>query len=170
MFRSTVLALFAAVALISFGASAQTPDPADLAERQALAKKIHQIKPVREQVEAVVQEISTRLPEENREQFKSKMLEVFDFDTLEKSSEDAMAEVFTAAELKRMIEYFGSDEAKTIAQKMPIYQQLVQPQITKLVDQAMMTVRTGTANPVVETPAASPNGAPAPAPEAAPKP
>jgi hypothetical protein len=78
-----------------------------------------------------------------------------------------MAEVFTTAELKRMIEYFGSDEAKTIAQKMPIYQQLVQPQITKLVDQAMMTVRTGTANPVVETTAPAPEAAPAATPAAA---
>jgi hypothetical protein len=156
MFRFFVLALFAAVSLTSFAARAQTPDPKDMAERHALAKKIHEIKPVREQVEVVIGEISQRLPEANREQFRQRMIEVFEFDTLEKTSEDAMAEVFTAAELKRMVEYFGSEEAKAIAQKMPIYQQLVQPEITKLVDKAMMTVRTGEASPLTDTSAPAP--------------
>ena len=55
---------------------------------------------------------------------------------------------------------FGSDEAKSIAQKMPIYQQLVQPQITQLVDKAMMTVRTGEAGAVTGT--AAPAATPAP--------
>ena len=54
-----------------------------------------------------------------------------------------MAETFTASELEKMVEYFGSDEAKSIAQKLPVYQAIVEPEITKMMDAALMKLRTG---------------------------
>jgi len=139
--RRFVLTLFMTL-LVAAPALAQQADD-DEARRTALAAQMHEIKPARVQIEMVVDEIAQRLPEENRPLFRSRMLEEFDFPALEALSIEAMAEVFTVAELQKMVDYFGSAEAESIDEKMPVLRQIIQPEITRMVDRALMVVRTG---------------------------
>ena len=117
-------------------------DPA-LAERIALARKMHDIKPMAVQIEQAIRQLALRYPEDKQELFITKMLQVFDRKSLTDISVKAMAETFTAAELEKMIDFHGSPEGKAIGEKMPVYQALVEPEIIKKIDQALMEVRTG---------------------------
>ncbi len=112
-------------------------------ERLALARKMHDIRPAYLQVEEAMNIIVQQLPEDKRELFVKKLREVMDYEVLTNASVQAMAETFTAAELEKMIDYFGSEEAKSIADKLPVYQAIIQPEITKMLDEALMDIRVG---------------------------
>lgn len=146
MFARIAVIVFIALMLVApifAPRAAEQGSNGDMMRRTELSKEMHAIKPVKEQITAVINSIAEGVPEDKRAEFKQRMADEFDFKKLEETSVSAMAEVFTVAELERMIAYFGSAEAATIEEKMPIFQQLIQPEITRLVDKAMMTVRTG---------------------------
>ncbi len=143
MINKFTLVLFSlAVMVMSVGALAQDGD-ADLQKRIELAQKMHEIKPLNVQVEAAIEQLSKRYPEEKRALFVSKMMQTFDKSTLTEISVNAMAETFTVAELEKMIDFHGSAEGKAITEKMPIYQSIVEPELVKKIDAALMDVRTG---------------------------
>lgn len=130
-------------------AQAQDKTPANdpsLQTRIELARKMHQIKPLDVEIEAAIKQLSMRYPEDKRELFVSKMLQTFDQKALTEISVNAMAATFTAPELNKMIEFYGSPEGKSIDQKMPIYQKLVEPELVKKVDKALMDIRLGPAS------------------------
>src|SRR5438128_2220753 len=54
-------------------ATAPAQDPADLDERIALAKKMHEINPTRIQIDSAIEDIAARQPEAERETFKASM-------------------------------------------------------------------------------------------------
>ncbi|MBI4030604.1 MAG: hypothetical protein HY370_02915 [Proteobacteria bacterium] len=137
------------VIMLAFPAMAQDSagKPVDMAQRLDLAKKMHEIRPAKVQIEAAVEQLSQRIPPPDRPRFKDIMMKSMDFEKLDKLSVETMAEVFTAPELERMVGYFGSAEAASISQKMPVYQSIVQPEIAKMVDAAMMSARTGSSVP-----------------------
>ena len=54
-----------------------------------------------------------------------------------------MADLFTLAEMEKMVGYFSSPEAQSIGEKLPKYQERLQPEIIRMLDAAMMTERTG---------------------------
>lgn len=141
-------------------AAAETmPDPTkspDWPQRLELAKKMSVIQPASQQVEQAAEQLSLNLPPPDRAAFKARITSAIDDKRLEQTSIDAMARTFTVAELQRMVDYFGTPEARSIAQKMPIYQQLVQPEIVRMMDAAQMQSATGAAGqaPSVENPAA----------------
>jgi len=142
------------IVTLAFPAMAQDPaaQPADMAQRLELAKKMHEIRPAKVQIEAAIEQMSQRIPPSDRPRFKDIMMKSMDFERLDKLSIETMAEVFTAPELERMVGYFGSAEAASISQKMPVYQSIVQPEIAKMVDAAMMLARTGASAPQQSTP------------------
>jgi hypothetical protein len=137
---------------------AQTP-PADLSQRLALARKINEITPIKGQIEAGVDHAAQRIPATKRETFKSRVMGAIDEQKLEESSINAMAQTFTLPELQRMYDYYSTPEAHAIAEKWPIYRQLVQPEIVRMMDKAMMEARTGGPG---DAPAAEPAAAATP--------
>lgn len=136
------------LALPTAGAMAQG-ESGGLDKRLELARAMHEIRPMSVQIEAAVQALSLRYPEDKRERFVAKMLETFDQKTLTEISIRAMAETFTVAELEKMIDFYGSPEGRAASEKMPVYQAIVEPEIVKKLDAALMEIRTG-------APAASP--------------
>ncbi len=123
--------------------SAQNAAAPDLDKRIELARKMHEVRPMVVPIEEAVQQLAQRYPKEKRELFISTILNAFDRESLTEISVKAMAETFTVAELEKMIEFNSSPEGKAITEKMPVYQSLVEPELMKKVDKALMEVRMG---------------------------
>ena len=111
--------------------------------KRSLAQRMHDLRPTRDQVREAVKTISVNLPENEREVFLNHVLESVDFNQLEQQSVNAMIEVFTMEELERMVAYFSTPEAKSISEKMPLYNGIVQPKIIQMLDNALLEMRTG---------------------------
>lgn len=113
--------------------------------RYALAKKMNELNPAADQINAAIEQVSINVPARERPAFTLALRKILDFNALEEESIKAMATVFTENELKAMVEYYSKPEAKSISAKMMDYQKLVAPKITRMLDEAMMKVRTGEA-------------------------
>ena len=112
-------------------------------ERLALAQKLQELRPVRDQVNIAITQIAQSRPEEEREGFKSAMRNAFNVKAIEKISINAYAETFTAEELKVLIEYHSNPVAVSAAEKMEAYTGIVYPELVKMLDKAAMRARTG---------------------------
>ena len=157
------LMLCLAVTALSFSAAgvgmAQDAAPdSDLAKRIELAKEMHKIRSARMQVQEAIDQVGRNLPPLDRDRFTKMVEKAFDYDALEKLSIDTMVELFTTQELQKMVDYFGSAEARSIEKKLPVYQEKIQPYIIKSLDSAMIADRTGNA-PAPETLPAAPTDA-----------
>lgn len=138
--------LFAADEKPAAAAEAPKPqDPADLDKRIELSKKWHELMPVsvRDQVNAAIDEASQMQPANQKEVFRANMKNVLNYQAIEKISVDAMAEIYTAAELQALVDYYSKPEAKSANSKYQQYAAKVYPEITRMLDQAMMRARTG---------------------------
>lgn len=113
-------------------------------ERVELSKEMHKIWPIRQKVESALDNISERIPEKDRLKFKSGMRRAIDFDALEAESTKAMAEIYTVAELEKMIEFYGSKEGRSISVKTGDYERSLQPLMIKMVDKALLDAKMGT--------------------------
>ena len=127
----------------------------DWPKRLELAKKMSIVQPASQQVEQAADQLSQTISPPDRPAFKAKIIAAIDDKKLEQASVDAMARTFTVPELERMLEYFSAPESRSIAEKMQIYQQLVTPEIYRMMDAAEMAARTGApGNAPQENPAA----------------
>lgn len=124
--------------------------PADMTERVKLAKDLHDIRQMRDVVNAQIEFASKGVPEAEREDFIKYMGLKLDFDALEAKSVKIMAEKFTATEMQAMIAYFGSPEGKSAEKKAKEYGAEMSTDIQQAIDAALMAVRIG------EKPAARP--------------
>lgn len=113
------------------------------ARKQELARKMQDLRPVRGQVEQAIDTAAQRLPEQQRAAFETAMMQAIDFNAVDKIAIDAMAETFSEAELAAMVEYYARPEAKSAADKLPQYQEKVGPEIIRMIDKAMMKLKTG---------------------------
>ena len=114
----------------------------DLEQRTALAKKMHEIRPARTQVEEAVKQVMQNLPPEEQARMQNLADTAFDYQKLEDLSTQTMVDLFTVAELQRMVDYFGSEEAKAISKKLPQYQAKLQPEVIRMLDAALMVQKT----------------------------
>lgn len=126
-------------------AQAPAQNAADLDKRIELSKKWHSLMPmsVREQINIAIDEVANQQPENQREVFRANMRNILNYQAIEKISIDAMAEIYTAAELDALVEYYSKPEAKSANDKYPAYAARIYPEITRMLDQAMMKARTG---------------------------
>ena len=108
-----------------------------------LAKQMHSYRPAREQVDAAIERIARAYPAEQREAFKVSMRRVLNYRAIEKSSIEAMVEGYTEAEVEAMVAYYARPEARSASEKYVAYAAKVQPEIVKMIDQAMMKIKTG---------------------------
>ncbi len=130
------------------GATDQTSENqgSDFKERLALAKEMHEIRPAAEQVDSAIDSVALKMQQASREGFKSKMRNLLDYRAIERISVSAMAETYTLEELEAMIEYYSKPEAQSALDKTAVYQQKVAPEIVRMIDRAVMQMRTGGAN------------------------
>ncbi|MCE7886401.1 MAG: hypothetical protein DYH13_02725 [Alphaproteobacteria bacterium PRO2] len=152
--------LFAADEKPAAAAEAPKQDPADLDKRIALSKKWHGLMPVsvRDQVNIAIDEAAAMQPENQKEIFRANMRNILNYQAIEKISIDAMAEIYTVAELQALVDYYSKPEAKSATAKHQLYAGKVYPEITRMLDQAMMKARTGgvgTGGPSTPVPPAS---------------
>lgn len=119
-------------------------DAEDFEQRYAIAREMHKLRPVRTQVDNAIETVANRLPPAQRENFRMSMKNVLNYNAIEKVSINAMAETFTLAELEAMLEYNKKPEAISANEKFGDYQAKVGPEIVRMIDKAMMRVRTGT--------------------------
>lgn len=113
--------------------------------RLVLAKQMNDIRPVRQQVGLAVDRVAEKLSLNDRDVFKREIMISFDFEDLEELSIRTMADIFTDAELQKMVDYFSTPEARSISKKQKIYEGILQPEILKILDKAFMKIRTGKA-------------------------
>lgn len=112
--------------------------------RLEIAKQIQEVRPVKEQVDnAIEQYLSTQVAPPQRESYRRALQKVVSYRALEKISADAYAETFTEEELSAMYEYYKKPESISAAKKVPQYTAIVLPEIARMLDRAMMRVRTG---------------------------
>lgn len=131
-------------AQIAEPAVAETPVVTDdFQQRLTLAKEMHKIRSTKEQVDSAVESISARIPEDQREAFKTNMRSILNYNAIEKISINAMADTFTLKELDAMVEYNKKPEAQSANEKMTEYQGKVGPEIVQMIDKAIMRMRTG---------------------------
>ena len=112
-------------------------------ERRQLAAKMHELRPVRDQVEMAIDQYAQSRPASERESFKVAMRNVFNVKALEKISVDAYAETFTVKELRAMVEYYSKPEAISASDKFSDYANIVYPEIVRMLDRAAIRVKTG---------------------------
>lgn len=115
----------------------------DFEQRLELSRALHKIKPVKDQVDDAVNGVAERLPVSQRETFKASMRNILNYNSIENISINAMAETFTLKELEVMLEYNSKPEAMSANDKFPEYQNIVGPEILRMIDKAIMRSRTG---------------------------
>lgn len=134
---------------------AETPAAASAEDnRLALATRMHEIWPVSARVEDAITVVSENVPETEREAFKAKMRKAIDQKTLEQESIRAMAQVFTEPELQAMVDFYGSPEGRSVSAKTEDYMAILQPVMVKMLDSALLEMRTGT--PLQSSPPSAP--------------
>ncbi len=115
----------------------------DMETRLKLSKEIHDLKPVKPRIDKTIDSISKKLKESDQRSFAATVKRILNYKIIETSSINAMAEIYTAAELAAMLEYYKKPEAISAAEKQEEYQEKVSPEITKMLDKALMEMRTG---------------------------
>ncbi len=127
---------------------AATTDAADdptYERRLALAKEMHEIWPVRLKVESALDRAARGAPPQRRAAFKAAMRHAIKFEVLEEESIDAMVKIFTTEELQEMVAFYGSPTGRSISAKIDEYQSELSPSFTRMMDKALMDVKTGSA-------------------------
>ncbi|PZQ48856.1 MAG: hypothetical protein DI551_00550 [Micavibrio aeruginosavorus] len=114
-------------------------------ETLELAKKMHEIWPIRTRIESAIDNIAKNFPEEKRAEVKATIRKNVQYDQLQEESIRAMASTYTAEELQAMIDFYGSDLGRSISAKTVDYEVALRPVMTKMMDKAVMDLRTGSA-------------------------
>ena len=137
--------LFIVCLCTSFPAAAQTDEDGSQG-RLALAQKMLNLQPVRDQVRSAIdQYIQTYMAGNSpaaQEGFRSAMMAVLNYKTLERLSLDAYADIFTQEELAAMVEYYSKPEAISARAKLKDFNGRIYPEIIRMLDQALMRART----------------------------
>lgn len=121
----------------------QTPESDTLERRLELSKQMHEIWPVRPKVESAIDVVGEQAPPAERARFKSAMRRAMDYEALEAKSIETMAEIFTVAELEKMIEFYSSPEGRSVSFKTGDYEAAIQPFMVQMVDKALLDTRLG---------------------------
>jgi len=133
--------LLSAAIILGLGFSsplmAQDKTSADFAKRLDMAKEYSKAVPVSEDIDRTIEAIVIRVPVENRAQFRSILNRNIKKDRLESVTEMALAEIFTEAELKTLISFYGSPEGASIREKMPEFQGRITPIMESMIRESI---------------------------------
>ena len=118
-------------------------DKDDEKERLELSNKMHEIWPIRQKIESALDNIAENLPQQERLKFKSTMRAAIDFDELKTLSVNTMADIYTKAELEKMVEFYGSKEGRSVSYKTGDYEKALRPVMIKMIDKALLDAKLG---------------------------
>lgn len=121
----------------------QVPQLDDKAKRLELARELHDIRRIKDRVLQDFDRIAAGLPESDQEDFKVYMEQSIDFDALEKQSIEIAADVYTADELKAMVDYYSSNAGRSAEAKGEDYGKRFGDVLQKKVDAAIMASKYG---------------------------
>lgn len=147
MKKFLILCLASCILISSSMAYAQDGAENDLNTRLELARKMHELRPVKPQVDRAIENVASALPTAKQEEFRVSMQRILNYPAIENLSIEIMAETYSAAELKVMIDYYQQPLAQSAAEKTIQYQQKLGPEIIRIMDRAMMEMRTGGSSP-----------------------
>ncbi|GJL84447.1 MAG: hypothetical protein DHS20C02_02220 [Micavibrio sp.] len=146
LIKASFLVLFV-VFVISSPVMAQEADDASFDSRLELAEKMQALNPARAQVSKAIEKYVASLPAKERDVYRAALGNIINYKALEKISVDAYAETFTEAELAAMVEYYSKPEAVSARDKHSEWGKKVYPEIIRMLDKAMMRVKTGGEGP-----------------------
>ncbi len=124
-------------------AKAELEDKKILKQKIDLARKMHEIRPTRDQIDSAVARASMALPSYDRKGFVDSMSMMLNYNAIERISIDAMIETYTLLELTSMVEYYSKPEALSASKKVINWASIVQPEIISMIDKALMRIKTG---------------------------
>jgi len=119
-------------------------DETSYEERLKLSLQMHEIWPIRPKIENALDIVSEQIAAEKRLEFKSGMRRAISFEALEEQSIEAMADIFSVAELNAMINFYGSKEGRSVSYKTTDYEKALLPLMTKMIDKALLDNKLGT--------------------------
>lgn len=145
MRKSKILLLLMAclLSLSSVVYAAESADDLALVRRLELARKIQEHKSSKEEIQEAVEQYLKNVPPSKRSLYSSALRSSLNYKALDKISIDAYAQTFTEKELEVMLEYYSKPESQSIAKKTRDYARLVYPEVIRMLDRAMMRVKTG---------------------------
>jgi len=138
-----ILRFFAFLLLAFVPLTALAQDVPDAARRLELAGEMHKIWPVRPKVESALESVVEGVDEGKRAAFKAALRKAMDYQTIERESIKAMADVFSAEELEAMVAFYGSPAGRSVSAKTEDYTAALQPVIVRMLDNAILQIRTG---------------------------
>ena len=119
------------------------PDEDIDARKMQLSRDIHRVRPIRPQIDRAIERLSQAAAPADRAPLQAAMKRIMNYGAMQYFSTKAMAETFTVDELEVMLAYYTKPEAASAADKMQIYQDKIAPEIVKMMDAAVMELRTG---------------------------
>ena len=121
-----------------------TVPSAELKERTTLAEQFAKVHPIKPRIDATIDMLGNGIAPEQRTKYFADMQKNLDYKTIEDASIKSMAQTFTPAELKKMIEYYSSPEGISIEKKTPDYEAKLQPAVKTALDAAITKIKYGT--------------------------
>lgn len=105
--------------------------------RYELSEKVLEVRPLDQQVERAIQQLTSRMPVQKRERVRTVLRNAMDIEYLEHLSLKVMAELFTEKELKTFIEYYSRPEIQSMEKKMEEFNRRISPSISLMVEEAL---------------------------------
>jgi hypothetical protein len=118
-----------------------TSDDPDAAVKFELAKKILKINPVQKDLDDAVSALAQQVPANRRVLFKSIIDRSIKIDRLNTAAQLAFVEVFTVSELQTMLDYYSSEDGMAIQEKMPEFEEKLEPVIRSMVEDAVFNIK-----------------------------
>ncbi|OFW87450.1 MAG: hypothetical protein A3J37_05670 [Alphaproteobacteria bacterium RIFCSPHIGHO2_12_FULL_45_9] len=129
------------LSMMSFHVMAADPATDDKAERIRLSKDLHDIRNIRERINATILDAANAIPPADREDFQRYVQLKVNYDALEEKSIQYAAEVYTVPELKAMIAYFGSPNGQSAEAKGATFSGKIGKDITAEIDAAILAAK-----------------------------
>lgn len=113
----------------------------DTARKIELAQQYSKLVPIDSEVDKTIEQLALQVPVDQRVLFKSILQRTIKADRLKAASELALSDLFTAKELEAMVTFYGTPEGQAIKDKMPDYQERLQPVLQQMVQDALVSLQ-----------------------------
>lgn len=128
--------------------------PEDYALRYELAQRVEEMRPMEERVEEILGVLAQELNEEDRQRFVDDVTANLNMERLEGLAVGTMAQLYTPGELQSMIDFYRMPESRSIAEKSPIYRQIVDSEISREIQLSLNQLASTPPEPDVAEPPA----------------
>lgn len=137
-FLLTMLSILA-VTTSTMAQDTQEADDPQMAEKLALATEYAKFVPIEQEVATAIDNIVQQVPKDDRVVFRSVLERTIKVPRIKTLSQVALAEIFTAEELRAMTAFYSTPEGQAMREKMPIYQERLKPVLEEMVREAVQS-------------------------------